>query len=104
MKFTQFIQFRALTAKAGIQGQAFNSAAMEGLIEKAAAIPLFDRLTNTLSILDISKRAFIEAAIILALNEADEIITEVDVFEGRAPVATDEEKTAALSDYLESQE
>lgn len=99
MNFTQFIQFRALSAKAQIEGQAFNSPTTEALIEKAAAtspaefktvcapisIPLFDRLTNTLSILDISKRTFIEVAIVEALNRADEIIKQVDVFERCAP-------------------
>lgn len=99
MNFNQYIQFRALSAKAHIEGQAFNSEATERMIEKAAAaspadfktvcapisIPLFERLTNTLSILEISKRSFIESAIIEALNKADEIMKEVDVFEGCAP-------------------
>jgi hypothetical protein len=99
MNFTQFIQFRALSAKADIEGESSNSQLTESLIEKAAAsspaefktvctplsIPLFDRLSNTLSILDISKRKFIEAAIVEALDKADEIIRQVDVFEGREP-------------------
>ena len=105
MNFTQFIQFRALSAKAQIEGTGFNSDFAEGLIEKAAAaspaefktvcaplsIPLFDRLSNTLSILEISKRSFIEAAIVEALNKADEIIKQVDVFEGCAPDQVQEE-------------
>lgn len=106
MNFNQYIQFRALSAKAQIQGQGFNSEFSEALIEKAAAaspaefktvcapisIPLFDRLTNTLSILEVSKRTFIEAAIIEALNKADQIMKEVDVFEGVSPdQATDKE-------------
>ena len=91
MNFTQFIQFRALSAKADIEGEFSNSQLAESLIEKAAAsspaefktvctplsIPLFDRLSNTLSILDISKRKFIEAAIVEALDKADEIIRQV---------------------------
>jgi hypothetical protein len=105
MNFTQFIQFRALSAKANIEGQAFNSEFTESLIEKAAvnspaefktvctplSIPLFDRLSNTLSILDISKRKFIEAAIVEALNKADEIINQVDVFEGCEPSPAQDE-------------
>jgi wyosine [tRNA(Phe)-imidazoG37] synthetase (radical SAM superfamily) len=105
MNFTQFIQYRALSAKANIEGQTFNSQATEALIEKAAAanpaefktvcaplsIPLFDRLSNTLSILDISKRKFIEAAIVEALEKAEEIIKQVDVFEGCAPFEAHEE-------------
>jgi hypothetical protein len=118
MKFNQYIQFRALSAKAQIQGNAFNSDFTEGLIERAAAaspaefktvcapisLPLFDRLTSTLMVLDISKRAFIEAAIVEALNQADVIIDQVDIYEGCAPVPTEEEKTAALADYLQTGE
>lgn len=94
MNFYQFIQYRALGAKASVEGQSFNSEATEQMIEKAAAaspnfktvctplsIPLFERLSNTLSTLDISKRKFIEAAIVEALNRVDEIMVEVDVFE-----------------------
>lgn len=101
MNFDQFIQFRALKAKAHVEGQAFNAEFSEGLIEKAAAssadfktvcapisIQLFDRLTETLGLLDMSKRAFIEAAIVEALNKADDIIKHVDIFEGCAPSPT----------------
>lgn len=99
MKFDQYIQYRALNMKANVEGQAFNSEAVDRMIDKEAAsgtphiktvcapitIELFDRLTNTLSLLDISKRTFIEAAIIEALNKADVIMEEVDIFEGQPP-------------------
>ena len=102
MNFTQFIQFRALRAKANIEGESFNSESTERIIEKAAAtspadfktvctplsIQLFDRLSGTLNTLDISKRKFIEAAIVEALNKTDEIIKQVDVFEGCDPSPT----------------
>lgn len=42
---------------------------------------LADRLDNTCSILSLSKRRFIEAAIIHALDEADRISKEVNMFE-----------------------
>ena len=43
---------------------------------------LADRLDSTCSVLDISKRRFIEAAIIYALDEADRIAKEVNMLEG----------------------
>lgn len=95
MNFTQYIQFRALGRKAQVQGQSFNSEAMDRLAEKEMAssplvktvcapisFELFNRMNDTLTILDISKRTFIEAAIIEALDKADAIMAEVDVFEG----------------------
>ena len=45
------------------------------------SVQLCDRIDNTVNILDISKRRFIEAAIIAALDEADRVIEEVNVFE-----------------------
>lgn len=53
----------------------------------ALSIPLIERLENTLGILGMSKREFFEMAIIQALDEADKIIEEVDVFE-LAPTAS----------------
>lgn len=101
MKFDQYIQYRALNMKAHIEGQAFNAEAMDRHLEKAAAngapeiktvcapisIELFERLTNTLNLLDISKRSFIEAAIIEGLDRADAIMSEVDIFENEYPPA-----------------
>ena len=99
MNFNQYIQFRALAMKAHIQGQSMNSESMEKQISKLSesgspdfktvcapiSIELFDRLDRTLSMLDISKRSFIEAAIIHALNQTDLIADEVDIFEGLPP-------------------
>lgn len=101
MKFDQYIQYRALNMKAHIEGQAFNSEAMDRALDKEAAngapeiktvcapisIQLFERLTHTLGLLDISKRSFIEAAIIEALDRADVIMGEVDIFENQYPPA-----------------
>jgi hypothetical protein len=101
MKFDQYIQYRALNMKAHIEGQAYNSEALDRALDKQAAngapevktvcapisIELFERLTNTLGLLDISKRSFIEAAIIEALDKADVIMAEVDIFENQYPPA-----------------
>lgn len=46
-------------------------------------VSLVDRLDNTLALLGISKREFVEMAIIEALDKVDKIEQEVDVFEGR---------------------
>jgi nucleoside 2-deoxyribosyltransferase len=103
MKFDQYIQYRALNMKAHVEGQAFNSEAVDRVLEKETAagaphvktvcapisIELFERLTETLGLLDISKRTFIEAAIIAALDQADAIIAQVDIFEGQ-PAAQSE--------------
>lgn len=101
MKFDQYIQFRALSMKAHIEGQGFNSDAIDRHLDKQAAsgapeiktvcapitIQLFERLTETLTLLDISKRSFIEAAIIEALDKADVIMSDVNIFENQHPPA-----------------
>lgn len=94
MNFDQTIQFRALRFKAHVEGSAYNSEHMEKIFDDAAekaqiiktvcapiSIQLFDRLNNTLAMLDISKRQFIELALIEALDRADAIVSQVDVFE-----------------------
>lgn len=45
------------------------------------SVQLSDRIDNTCNILEISKRRFIEAAIINALEESDRINAELDIFE-----------------------
>ncbi|MNG29292.1 hypothetical protein D3C84_1146970 [compost metagenome] len=42
---------------------------------------LVDRLDNALSVLDMTKRDFIELALIEALNKVDSILDETDAFE-----------------------
>lgn len=94
MNFNQTLQYRALRTKAHIEGEAFNAQATEKVLEDAMkksdefktvcapiSIPLFDRLNDALNLLDISKRAFIEMALIHALDEVDKVVAEVDVFE-----------------------
>jgi hypothetical protein len=101
MKFDQYIQYRALNMKAHIEGQAYNSQHLDSLMEKELAqaaahvktvcapisIQLFERMNHTLGLLDISKRTFIEAAIIQALDQADVIMSQVDIFENQYPPA-----------------
>ena len=100
MNFNQTIQYRALRFKAHVDGSPYNAQIMEDLLDEEAkkaetiktvcapiSIQLFDRLNNTLDMLDISKRQFIELALIEALDRADKIISEVDIFEN-CPEAT----------------
>lgn len=44
-------------------------------------VNLVDRLDKTLGFLDISKRAFIEVAVVEALNRVEEILKESDVYD-----------------------
>lgn len=97
MKFDQFIQYRALSMKASVEGTS-SSKILDNAIEKdpklaahfktvcaPISIELFERLDHTLGLLDISKRTFIEAAIIDALDKADVIMAQVDIFENHHP-------------------
>ena len=109
MKFDQFIQYRSLSVKAVVDGENLNSEAADRIIEKdlknspniktvctPVHIELFNRLDQTLSLLNISKRAFIQMAIIEALDRADSIMAEVDIFENAFPSdAETREKEAA---------
>lgn len=57
------------------------------------SLPLVDRLETALGILDMSKRAFIESAIIDALDRYDSIAAEHDIFE---PYFVTDEQAKAL--------
>jgi len=98
MNFDQYIQYRALSLKAAVDGETLNSEAGDRMLEKTIKnspdiktvctpihIELFNRLEDTISPLNISKRAFIQMAIIEALDRADAIVAEVDVFENAPP-------------------
>lgn len=101
MKFDQYIQYRALSRKAQVEGSSSNSAAIDALMEKELkhgaphvktvcapiTVQLFERMNETLGMLDISKRTFIEAAIIEALDKADAIMEQVNIFENQDPPA-----------------
>lgn len=91
---------RALTFKHGPSMNAkFIDAAIEsGEVKNVTknvcahlAIPLVDRLENALSVLDMTKREFIETAILDALDRYDAIMAEHGVweaFEGKSGVST----------------
>ena len=89
--FDQFIQYKSLDFKYSSSGAKLLDAILEDS-EKSEKLPLknvcaklhidlVERLDKTINNLDISKRVFIEYAIIEALNRADEIMSEVDMTE-----------------------
>ncbi len=89
--FDQFIQYKSLDFKYSSSGAKLFDLIIEDS-EQSEKLPLknvcaklhidlVERLDNTINSLDISKRVFIEYAIIEALNRADEIMNEVDITE-----------------------
>jgi hypothetical protein len=104
--FEQFIQHRALSFKFNSMGT-LTMCQIERMVENGSirkedgslctledVVPLklqnvcakleqtlVDRLDNALSVLDMTKRDFIELALIEALNKVDAILDETDAFE-----------------------
>lgn len=68
----------------GVLNDPVNQEAIKGKFKNVCAYihePLTIRLEETLAVLNMSKREFLEVAIIEALDRADSIIKEVDAFE-----------------------
>lgn len=88
-RLDEILTYRALAFKHGHSVSGIIDAAIsDGQAPSATknvcahlSLPLVDRLENALGILDMSKRAFIESAIIDALDRYDSIATEHDIFE-----------------------
>lgn len=101
-QFDQYIQYRALAFKYETLKSGVISSAIEQMIEKMpkngldadglklpplknvcakVSVSLSERLDNTTSTLGISKRQFIEMALIEALDRADEIMGDVGIDE-----------------------
>jgi len=89
-RFNQFIQHKSLAFKFDEGGSLLLDSAIEQ--DKRGDLPLknvcaklhvslSDRLDKTVNTLSISKREFIEYAIIEALDRTDQIMEEVDVTE-----------------------
>lgn len=101
-RLDEILTYRALAFKHG--HSVTNSSIIDAAISDGQApsvtknvcahlsLPLVDRLENALGILDMSKRAFIESAIIDALDRYDSIAAEHDIFEPY--YVTDEEAKA----------
>lgn len=90
-RFDQFIQHRVLDFKFTSDNQQLtemlmnsDEAAEKWPVKNVCAklvIPLVERLDSTINTLSISKRQFIEYAIIEALDRTDEIMNDVDISE-----------------------
>lgn len=93
-QLTELLMYKALHFKQS--GQNGSDMILEHLVEKdgeaidklqlknvcaKVSQQLADRLDNMCGVLDLSKRRFIEAAIINALDEADRVAAEVKMFE-----------------------
>lgn len=104
--FDQFIQYRALAFKFSYEGQSLGDVersiaagsvgqAVDGIfvpvkkleevypVKNVCAklhVKLVDRLDQALSVLEMSKRDFIEIALIEALNKVDQVLADTDAF------------------------
>lgn len=101
--FDQFVQYRALNFKFsgvhhlseieshlkivgddGVSRPATLEDIVGGEVRNVCAklpVSIIDRLDNSLGILEMTKRDFIEMALVDALDRVDEILSEVDAFE-----------------------
>lgn len=91
MSFHKLIQFKALSQVYASNGSGFIDHACQSdpsLVEKLRmrnvcaliSAELFDRLEEACGVLSITKREFIEASLIEALNQADKIIADEGVY------------------------
>lgn len=92
MSFHKLIQYKALSQIYGSSGGLLLDQMVQqdpSVIEKMKmrnvcaliSVPLFDRLEGMCGLLSLSKREFIEEALIEALNQADKIVDEEGVEE-----------------------
>lgn len=83
--FNEFIQYRALSLKFERQNQELTEAVIASGIEPLPlrnvcaklAVELSDRIDRTVALLGVSKRLFIERALIEAMDQADAAIAAV---------------------------
>ena len=101
MNFDQFIQLQALKRKETISGGSLPDHMLDKVLESDPAAkarqvcamvsqPLFDDLEQKCGALEISKRRFVEGALIDALDKASRIMREVGVFEHAEDVSAAE--------------
>jgi hypothetical protein len=90
MTFDDLIRYKALHLKYVADNQALTDLLAENRVEHNVPMKnvcamitqeLFDDLNNTCALLDISKRAFIEAALIEALGKANTVMAEEGVYQ-----------------------
>ena len=90
MNFDQLIQLHALKFKEGLSpgsGDSFTDRMLESNPEGSRQVcamvsqVLFDELESKTAMLEISKRRFVEGALIDALDKVSRILNEIDVLE-----------------------
>lgn len=87
--FQQFIQYRALARKFELQNIDLTEAVLGSDQEPVPlrnvcaklTVELAERVDNTAAVLGITKRLFIERALIEAMDQADAMLTELGVFD-----------------------
>ena len=91
-RFEQYLQYRALSLKFKYQHPLFTNV-LDHMIEAEGvpvpvqnvcaklAVPLVERLETTLGLLSMSKRQFIEMALIDALDRADVVLQDTGALE-----------------------
>jgi len=91
--FKQFIQFRALAFKFDRQNYDLSEAILSSVGDDVLplrnvcaklTVELSDRIDRTVSVLGVSKRSFIERALIEAMDQVDAMLEEVGAFEDNA--------------------
>ena len=90
--FDQYIQYRALRFKFSTVNDDLSPVLEQAIEDGQTSLPLrnvcaklspelVDRLDNSLSILGITKRQFIEMALVEALDRVDQELHDIDAFE-----------------------
>lgn len=87
--FKQFLQYRALDLKFSLQGVDIADAVIESGAEPIPlrnvcaklTVELAERIDRTAANLGVTKRQFIERALIDAMDQADAMLTEVGVWD-----------------------
>lgn len=88
--FQQFLQYKALARKFSLQNTEFSESLIESGVYPAIqlrnvcaklTVELADRLDRTCSNLSVSKRQFIEVALIEAMDQADSALNDCGVWD-----------------------
>jgi len=88
--FQQYIQYRALAFKYGRENQDLTEAVLASGDEPLPlrnvcaklTVELAERIDNTAAVLGITKRLFIERALIEAMDQVDAMLDQVGAWEG----------------------
>lgn len=99
--FQRFLQYRALALKFSLENSELTDAVIESGAEPIPmrnvcaklTIELAERIDRTADTLGVTKRQFIERALIAAMDQADEMIREMGVFDDLASLEEQAEQS-----------